>query len=195
MFCDPFTSTTTTNKEADPSNFANFSAVSTVNGLFGGKSLHLQFEELTKISWQPSKLASFYKHTKKVSFILPPSKFYLVWFCWFLDDCIAQLILVVLFLLNKLFYNPSFSLGNINISKSRQLLFGRWLLMMVILKFAVCLLFIMPVTSLSICNCMSVCVQSFSSFCKRTVQGFFVQSQLLIYYIHSRCHGLLLWFF
>ncbi|XP_036034242.1 epidermal growth factor receptor substrate 15 isoform X3 [Onychomys torridus] len=26
MFCDPFTSTTTTNKEADPSNFANFSA-------------------------------------------------------------------------------------------------------------------------------------------------------------------------
>lgn len=26
MFCDPFTSSTTTNKEADPSNFANFSA-------------------------------------------------------------------------------------------------------------------------------------------------------------------------
>jgi len=26
MFCDPFTTTTTTNKEADPSNFANFSA-------------------------------------------------------------------------------------------------------------------------------------------------------------------------
>lgn len=26
MFCDPFTSTTTTSKEADPSNFANFSA-------------------------------------------------------------------------------------------------------------------------------------------------------------------------
>lgn len=35
MFCDPFTSSTTTNKEADPSNFANFSAVSTVTGLFG----------------------------------------------------------------------------------------------------------------------------------------------------------------
>nr|XP_020016169.1 epidermal growth factor receptor substrate 15-like [Castor canadensis] len=46
LFCDPFTSTTTTtNKEADPSNFANFSAVSTVNGLFGGKCFHLQFEE------------------------------------------------------------------------------------------------------------------------------------------------------
>lgn len=26
MFCDPFTSSATTNKEADPSNFANFSA-------------------------------------------------------------------------------------------------------------------------------------------------------------------------
>lgn len=26
MFCDPFASTATTNKEADPSNFANFSA-------------------------------------------------------------------------------------------------------------------------------------------------------------------------
>lgn len=26
MFCDPFTSTTTTSKETDPSNFANFSA-------------------------------------------------------------------------------------------------------------------------------------------------------------------------
>lgn len=61
MFCDSFTSTATTtaNKEADPSNFANFSAVSTVNGLFGGKLFHLQFEELSKIALESIKLASF----------------------------------------------------------------------------------------------------------------------------------------
>ena len=60
MFCDPFTSTTTsTNKEADPSNFANFSAVSTVNGLFGGKSFHLQFKELSKIILESAKFALF----------------------------------------------------------------------------------------------------------------------------------------
>ena len=60
MFCDPFTSTTTTtNKEADPSNFANFSAVSTVKGLFGGKSFHLQFKELSKIIFESAKFALF----------------------------------------------------------------------------------------------------------------------------------------
>lgn len=63
MFCDPFTSssstTTTTSKEADPSNFANFSAVSTVNGLFGGKSFHLQFKEFSKIILESAKFALF----------------------------------------------------------------------------------------------------------------------------------------
>lgn len=58
---DPFTSTATatTKKEADPSNFANFSAVSTVNGLFGGKSFHLQFEEFLKITLESAKFTSF----------------------------------------------------------------------------------------------------------------------------------------
>lgn len=57
MFCDPFTSsaTTTTNREADPSNFANFSAVSTVNEFFGGKI----FEEFSKIILESAKFASF----------------------------------------------------------------------------------------------------------------------------------------
>lgn len=62
MFCDPFTSTsttTTTSKEADPSNFANFSAVSTVNGLFGGISFHLQFEEFSEITLESAKFAHF----------------------------------------------------------------------------------------------------------------------------------------
>lgn len=66
---------------------------------------------------------------------------------------------------------------------------------MVILKFAVCLLFIMPVTSLSICNCMSVCVQSFSGFCKRIVQGS-LNTKPTPYFLYSQCfHGLLLGFF
>ena len=56
MFCDPFTSaTTTTNKEADPSNFANFSAVSTVNELFGGKI----FKDFSEIILESAKFASF----------------------------------------------------------------------------------------------------------------------------------------
>lgn len=62
MFCDPFTAsptTGTTNKEADPSNFANFSAVSTANGLIGEKSFHFQFEEFSEIILESTKFALF----------------------------------------------------------------------------------------------------------------------------------------
>lgn len=73
MFCDPFTSTATTNKEADPSNFANFSAVSTVNGLFGGKSFHYSLKSCQRFLHSLPNLHHF-ANILKIIFYSPQAK-------------------------------------------------------------------------------------------------------------------------
>lgn len=88
MFCDPFTSSSTTaNKEAEPSNFANFSAVSTVNGLFGE---NLSISSLKSFQRFLNNLPNLHHFINILKFIfilpLPKQNLCLVLFCWFLDN-------------------------------------------------------------------------------------------------------------